>query len=679
MIGNCDAAFLRHRLRHGDDTGLDEIELRQGHDQRHHDLGGHGLAGLAAGLHRALENGARLHFRDFGITDGDAHAAEAQHGVELVQLGGAALQLLRARAHGLGDFRDFRIRMGQEFVQRGIEQADGHRQARHDLEQVSEILPLHGQQLGERMATTRLVIREDHLAHGHDAVALEEHMLGAAQADAIGAEVAGHPRVGGGVRIGAHLHAAHQIGPFHDLGEIAREFRLQHGRGAFQHLTRRAVDGDDVALLHHLARDREGLRGIVDADGASARDAGLAHAARNHRRMGGHAAARGQNALGGVHAVDILGRGLHAHQNDLAARVLQQLGFIGIEDDLAAGRARRRGQARADHLAVGLGVDGGMQQLIEGGRINAQDRLFVADEALARHVHRDAQGRLGGALAAARLEHPELAALDREFHVLHVAVVLFQQMRHADEFGEALGQRRLHGGLVGMGGDARHFRDVLGGADARHHILALGVDEELAVKLVLAGGGVAREGDAGGGGLAHVAEDHGLHIHRRAPTLGDVVKAAIGDGALVHPGAEDSAHRAPELGARILREGLAGLLRDAGLVARDDLAPVGGVEVGVEHMAVHVLVLFEDLLEIVVAEVKHHIGIHLDEAAIAIPGETLVACGFGHGDHGLVVEAKVQHRVHHAGHGGAGAGPHGDQQRIGLIAEHMARDAPDIG
>ena len=377
--------------------------------------------------------------------------------------------------------------------------------------------------------------------------------------------------------------------------------------------------------------------------------------------------------------MDVLGRGLHTHQNDLAARVLQQLGFIGIEDDLAAGRARRRGQARADHFAFGLGVDGGMQQLIQRGRINAQDRLFMADEAFARHVHRNPQGGLGGALAAARLEHPELAALHREFHVLHVAIVLFQQMRHADEFGETLGQRHLHGGLVGMGGDARHFRDVLGGADARHHILALGVDEELAVKLVLAGGGVAREGDAGGRGLAHVAEHHGLHIHRRAPALGDVVEAAIGDGALVHPGAKNGAHGAPELGARILREGLAGLLLDAGLVARDDLAPISRVEVGVEHVAVHVLVFFEDFLEIVVAEIEHHIGIHLDEAAIAVPGETLVASRFGHRDHGLVVKAKVEHCVHHAGHGGAGARAHGDQQRVGLVAKDVARDTPDIG
>jgi hypothetical protein len=38
---------------------------------------------------------------------------------------------------------------------------------------------------------------------------------------------------------------------------------------------------------------------------------------------------------------------------------------------------------------------------------------------------------------------------------------------------------------------------VLRGADAGDHVFALGVDQELAVELVLAGGRVAGEGDAG--------------------------------------------------------------------------------------------------------------------------------------------------------------------------------------
>ena len=86
--------------------------------------------------------------------------------------------------------------------------------------------------------------------------------------------------------------------------------------------------------------------GVVDADRAGAGDAGLAHAARDHRRVRGHAAARRDDALGGMHAVDVLGRGLDAHQDHLVAGRLQLLGLVGGEHDLAASPRRARPAGR---------------------------------------------------------------------------------------------------------------------------------------------------------------------------------------------------------------------------------------------------------------------------------------------------------------------------------------------
>ena len=135
-----------------------------------------------------------------------------------------------------------------------------------------------------------------------------------------------------------------------------------------------------------------------------------------------------------MHAVDVLGRGLDAHQDDLLALRLERLGVVGREHDLAGRRARRRRQAGRDHLALGLGIDGRMQQLVERGRIDARHRLFARDQPFVGKLDRDAQRRLGGALAGARLQHPQLALLDREFEVLHVAVVLLE---HAVDAGRA--------------------------------------------------------------------------------------------------------------------------------------------------------------------------------------------------------------------------------------------------
>ena len=132
---------------------------------------------------------------------------------------------------------------------------------------------------------------------------------------------------------------------------------------------------------------------------------------------------------------------------------------------------------------------------------------------------------------------------------------------------------------------ARGLGQRLRRADAGHHVLALGVDQELAVDLARAGRRVAGEGDAGGRGVAQVAEHHGLHVDGGAPAVGDAVQAAVGFGAGVVPGAEYGADRAPQLLGRVLRERLAGLALDRLLVGGDDLQPVVGAEIGVEREA----------------------------------------------------------------------------------------------
>ncbi len=87
------------------------------------------------------------------------------------------------------------------------------------------------------------------------------------------------------------------------------------------------------------------LAGIVDTDAAGARHAGLAHAARHHRGMRGHAAAGGENAFGGMHAVDVLGARLDAHQDDLRGPALSAFsassGSKTIAPDAAPGDAGR--------------------------------------------------------------------------------------------------------------------------------------------------------------------------------------------------------------------------------------------------------------------------------------------------------------------------------------------------
>ena len=154
----------------------------------------------------------------------------------------------------LGDLGDLLVGVRQELVQRRIEQPDRHRQALHDLEQLGEVAALHRQQLGERGAAALLVVGQDHLAHRADAVGLEEHVLGAAEPDALGAELQRDARVVRRVGVGAHLQLAHAVGPAHQRGELAGQRRLEHRHAAGEHLAGRAVDGDDLALLEASCR-----------------------------------------------------------------------------------------------------------------------------------------------------------------------------------------------------------------------------------------------------------------------------------------------------------------------------------------------------------------------------------------------------------------------------------------
>jgi pyruvate,orthophosphate dikinase len=125
---------------------------------------------------------------------------------------------------------------------------------------------------------------------------------------------AGHDPVHGGdelvvVRCQRALEVLHHVGRDHrDLAQV------HHARGA--------VDGDHVAFADHdAAWCGELLAAGVDGQLVGAADAGLAHAAGDHRRVAGLTAAAGENALGGDHAGQVVGVGLAADQDDALAAV----------------------------------------------------------------------------------------------------------------------------------------------------------------------------------------------------------------------------------------------------------------------------------------------------------------------------------------------------------------------
>lgn len=389
-----------------------------------------------------------------------------------------------------------------------------------------------------------------------------------------------------------------------------------------------------------------------------------------------------QDALGGNHALQVVRVGLPTDQDDLVALGGTRDGVVAREHDLAHGGTGAGVKTGRERLVLLGGVELRVQELIELRRIDAAHGLLAGDEALLDHLDGDAQGGGGGSLAHAGLEHPELALLDGELDVAHVAIVILERQEHALEL-LACGLKPRSGLEIG---------DGLGVANAGDDVLALGVDQKVAVELLGAVGRVAGEGDAGRRGLALVAKSHGLDVDGGAELVGDAVLLAVNAGALVHPAAKDGLDGKAKLELRIVRKdgltigdlelGVQGGLDVGGedaLEGLDELLQVLGRKLGIDADAGNQAGLGQGVLEQVGVDAHDDVGEHLDKAAIAVPSKARVLRLGDEAQDGIVVEAQIEDRVHHAGHGERSARAHRDEQRIVGISELLAAAGFEVG
>ena len=393
--------------------------------------------------------------------------------------------------------------------------------------------------------------------------------------------------------------------------------------------------------------------------------------------MGGHATAGSKDAVGGTHALNVLGVGLFAHQNILDAGSLELFGLLAGEGNTAHGASGACGQTLGNDgvfLLVGA-VQNGVQQLIQLSGADAHHHLALVDQTLLEHVHGHGQSGHAGTLAHAALQHVQLAVLDGELDVEHVVEIVFEDAADVAELFIGLGHELLHGMHVLVLLVLGVIVEGVGGTDTGHHVLALGIDEPLAVELVVAGGRIAGEGNTCGAVVAHVAEDHGLHIDGGAPIVGDTLNLAVANGLLAIPALEHGLDTAFHLGFGIVGEFDTQHLFHLQFEGFGQLLQVVGGQVGVALIVVlslvlvqHVIQLFADALAVsglnAFALLHHHIGIHHNEATIGVVNETGVVGSLQHTGDGLGREADVQHRVHHAGHGTSCTRTAADQQGV---------------
>ena len=316
----------------------------------------------------------------------------------------------------------------------------------------------------------------------------------------------------------------------------------------------------------------------------------------------------------------------------------------------------------ADDLAFfqGFRIKGRMQQLVQGFCLDPQHGLFRRDHAFFHQVAGDVDGCFRRTLAVTGLEEIQLAFLNGKFHILHVPVMAFQFMGQTDKFTVAVGHILFQ------------FADRLRGANAGNHIFALGVDQVFPVNAPGAGGRVPGKGHAGTGGVAHVAEHHGLDIHRRAPVAGNIVHAAVYVGTGVIPGAEYRFYRFQQLHGRFLGKILANGFFINRLKAFDQLFHIVDIQVNVELYAFFLFDLIDDFFKSGFGHFHYHVREHLDKTAVRVVGKAGIFSFLRKAFHGNIVQPQIQDGIHHAGHGNTGAAANRYQQGIVIVAENFS-------
>ena len=215
------------------------------------------------------------------------------------------------------------------------------------------------------------------------------------------------------------------------------------GISADPDLAGRAVDREVVAGLDGLALDRERAGLLVDFDRLATDDARLSPAPGDDGRVARLATGRRQDALGQVHAGDVLGAGLfpHEHESDLGVLGSFGDGFGGREHHLAHRRARAGGDPLSDRLVrlPVLGIDLRHQQMVQTLGTDPLDRRLFVDLPFLHQLDGDPHRRGARPLAGARLQHVELAGLHGELDVLHFLVVRLQLLADLEQLLVDLG------------------------------------------------------------------------------------------------------------------------------------------------------------------------------------------------------------------------------------------------
>jgi hypothetical protein len=143
-------------------------------------------------------------------------------------------------------------------------------------------------------------------------------------------------------------------------------------------------------------------------------------------------------------------------------------------------------------------------------------------------------------------------------------------------------------------------------------------------------------------------------------------------GAVVLPRTKYCVARHDQLIVSILREVMLGVLLDDFLVFRNHFFQRLSVKVGIELGFFLFLLGIEDFVERCLRNLQHDVAKHLNQTTVRIVRKPRVVATFRKPLDALIVQAEVENRIHHAGHGKLRTGADTYQQRVLALSELLA-------
>ena len=633
--------------------------------ERNHNFGNNLPVGVGfLNFYSSADNRFCLHFSNFGVSYRKTASSVTHHRVSFVEAVDDVFDF--AYCFTLCFCENFNISFlcGNKLVERRIEETDCYRVTFQSFVEFFKVALLHRKNFIKCSFSFFNSVSANHFSECVNSVALKEHMLGTAKTDTFSAEFNCVCSVSRCICVCSYFKSSVFVGPSHNSAEVTADRSFNCGNNTVVNVTCRTVDGDFVTLCKGLACENEFFVFFVHNDIGAARYTASTHTSCNNRCVRGHTASYSEDTLCGFHTFNIFRRGFKTYQNDFFAFFSPSFCVVSREYNFTAsgtGRCGKRFAENVGFLKRNL-VKLRMEERIEVSRVDHLNRVFICNHTLVNKVTSNFKSSGSRSFTISCLEHIKFFVLNCEFHILHIAVMVFKFC--ADVY-------KL---VVNFGHNVFELVDRLRCSYTCNNVLALCVKKELTEEFLFTCSRVSCERNTGTRCIAHITECHHLNVNCSTPRIRNVVVTSVNVCTRVVPRTEygfDSAHK---LFLRIVREIFADFSFVFSFKLICKLFQIFSGKLNVLGYAFFLFHFVDELFKIFFADFHNNVGIHLNKSSVAVVSPSGIVRLFRHNFGNGFVKTEVKNGIHHTGHRRSCTASYRYEERIFGIAEFHSRD-----